>query len=626
MYNQTQIEMRDYRQLTQEEIDVLERNNCWAENWESVKVADDFSPYGFHRVMFYGDIRLGVFDLQVEVTKGFTKHAGINDATLRNVTIGDNCLIEKIGNFINNYTIGDNCYISNVSTMETTEGATYGEDHMISVLNEMGDGNLVLFHDLNSQLAAFMVKHFNDKVLKEKITRLIREEVRFSLPDRGTIGNNVKIINTKEITNTVVKDDCEINGASRLSDCTILSSKDASVYIGTGVICENSIISNGCSITNSVKMQDCFVGEACQVANGFTAQASVFFANSYMANGEACAAFCGPFSASHHKSSLLIGGEFSFYNAGSNTNFSNHAYKMGPLHYGTLERGTKTASGAYVLMPAKIGAFSVCFGKLMNHPDMRCLPFAYLLAYGDTMYIVPGRNITTVGLYRDIKKWPKRDKRAASCRKSIINFDWLSPFTVGEIVQGKKILEALRQAGGDNVSSYNYHEYIINATSLRKGIKYYDIALRIYMGAVLKRAIKGGFLGKPTSDIGLGHWTDLSGLLLPISEEERLIDDIKNGNIESIKEILDRFIDIDNHYRQYQWTWTYRLILDYYGLDELSDSDLPRIREDYIRARRAWVAEIRKDAVKEYEMGDVEREVLDNFLSQLDREKEFEEE
>lgn len=624
MYNQTQIEMRDYRQLTQEEIDVLERNNCWAENWENVKVADDFSPYGFHRVMFYGDIRLGVFDLQVEVTKGFTKHAGINDATLRNVTIGDNCLIEKIGNFINNYTIGDNCYISNVSTMETTEGATYGEDHMISVLNEMGDGNLVLFHDLNSQLAAFMVKHFNDKVLKEKITRLIREEVRFSLPDRGTIGNNVKIINTKEITNTVVKDDCEINGASRLSDCTILSSKDASVYIGTGVICENSIISNGCSITNSVKMQDCFVGETCQVANGFTAQASVFFANSYMANGEACAAFCGPFSASHHKSSLLIGGEFSFYNAGSNTNFSNHAYKMGPLHYGTLERGTKTASGAYVLMPAKIGAFSVCFGKLMNHPDMRCLPFAYLLAYGDTMYIVPGRNITTVGLYRDIKKWPKRDKRAASCRKSIINFDWLSPFTVGEIVQGKKILEALRQAGGDNVSSYNYHEYIINATSLRKGIKYYDIALRIYMGAVLKRAIKGGFLGKPTSDIGLGHWTDLSGLLLPISEEERLIDDIKNGNIESIKEILDRFIDIDNHYRQYQWTWTYRLILDYYGLNELSDSDLPRIREDYIRARRAWVAEIRKDAEKEFAMGDVEQSVFDDFITKLDHEIDFE--
>ncbi len=432
------------------------------------------------------------------------------------------------------------------------------------------------------------------------------------------------MINTKEITNTVIKDDCEINGAARLSDCTIMSSKDASVYIGTGVICENSIISNGCSITNSVKMQECFVGEACQITNGFTAEASVFFANSFMANGEACAAFCGPFSASHHKSSLLIGGEFSFYNAGSNTNFSNHAYKMGPMHYGVLERGSKTASGAYVLMPAKIGAFSVCFGKLMNHPDMRCLPFAYLMAYGETMYIVPGRNITTVGLYRDIKKWPKRDRRSPSSRKSIINFDWLSPFTVGEIVQGKKILEALRQAGGDNVSSYNYHEYIINASSLRKGIKYYDIALRIYMGAVIKRAIKGGFLSKPTSDIGLGEWDDLSGLLLPISEEQRLIDDIKNGNIESIQDILDRFREIDKNYREYQWTWTYRMILDYYGLEELTESARQRIKEDYVKARRAWIAEIRKDAEKEFAMGDVEQDVFDDFISKLDHEIDYE--
>ena len=619
--------MKEYRQLFQEEIQVLENNSCWAEDWSRVLVDEDFKPYNFHRVVFYGDIRLGRFERQVEVSKGFLKHSGINDATLRNVVVGDNCLIEKVGNFINNYTIGDDCYISNICTMETTEGATFGEGHVISVLNEMGDGNLVLFHDLNSQLAALMVKYFNDKQLKDNITRLINEEIRFTQPERGTIGNGVKIINSKEITNTVVKDDCEINGASRLSDCTILSSNDASVYIGTGVICENSIISNGCSITNSVKMQDCFVGEACTITNGFTAEASVFFANSYMANGEACAAFCGPFSASHHKSSLLIGGQFSFYNAGSNTNFSNHAYKMGPMHYGTLERGTKTASGSYVLMPATIGAFSVCFGKLMNHPDMRCLPFAYLMAYGETMYIVPGRNITTVGLYRDIKKWPKRDKRAASSRKSIINFDWLSPFTVGEIVQGKKILEALRQAGGDNVSSYNYHEYIINASSLRKGIKYYDIALRIYMGAVVKRQLKrteDASSLAPLTTVGEGQWNDLSGLLLPASEEQRLIDDIKGGNVESIHDVLARFQDIDNHYREYQWAWTYKLILDYYGIDKLTEPDIQRIREDYVKARRAWIAEIRKDAQKEFAMGDVEQEVFDDFISKLDHEVDYE--
>ena len=616
--------MNDYRTLTQDEIDVLEQNGCWAEDWTRVKVAPTFHPYNFHRVVLYGDITLGSFDKQVEVSKGFQKHSGINDATLRNVSIGNNCLIEKVGNFINNYTIGDDCYISNISTIETTEGANYGAGSTISVLNEMGDGNVTLFRELNSQLAAFMVKHYRDKELRRILHQLIDDEVRVSMPERGVIGNNVKITNTKEITNTVIKGDCEINGAARLSECTIMSSKDASVYIGTGVICENSIICDGCSINNSVKMQDCFVGEACQITNGFTAEASLFFANSFMANGEACAAFCGPFSASHHKSSLLIGGEFSFYNAGSNTNFSNHAYKMGPMHYGTLERGTKTASGSYILMPATIGALSVCFGKLMHHPDTRNLPFSYLVAYGDDCYLVPGRNITTVGLYRDIKKWPKRDKRSKQSKKSIINFDWLSPFTVGEIQEGMKILESLRQASGDNVTTYNFHEYVINASSLRKGMKYYDIALRIYMGAVLKRAQKDGILGVPMNDVGVGRWTDLSGLLLPESEEQRLIDDIKEGRLETIQQVLDRFENINAHYRDYRWAWSYQLIMDYYHLDVLDERACERVREDYVRARRAWIAEIRKDADKEYAMGDVEQDVYEDFLSKLDHEVDYE--
>ena len=614
-----------YRSLTFEEIDTLERNSCWAEDWTRVEVAEEgFQAKYFHRVMFYGDIRLGSFQKNIEIAKDFVKHSGINDATLRNVTVGDDCLIEKVGNYINNYTIGNDCLISNISVMETTEGASYGEGNLISVLNEVGDGNVILFHDLNSQFAAFMVKHFNNKDLKNAIRRLVSEEIARTNPERGIIGSNVKIINTREITNTIIQDDCEISGASKLSDCTILSSENASVFIGTGVICENSIISDGSSIINSVKMQDCFVGEACQIANGFTASQSVFFANSFMANGEACAAFCGPFCASHHKSSLIIGGMFSFYNAGSGTNFSNHAYKMGPMHWGVLERGTKTASGSYLLMPATIGAFSVCFGKLMHHPNTTALPFSYLIAEADKMFLVPGRNITTVGLYRDIRKWPRRDMRPQHSQKSIVNFDWLSPFTVGEILRGKKILENLRQASGDNVSSYNYHEYVINASSLRKGIKYYDIALRIYMGAVLKRAHKWGFFGKPETEIGLGKWDDLSGLLLPASEEQRLIDEIKDGTLETIQEVIDRFHEINDNYRVYQWAWTYRMILEYYGIKEITAEDDARIKKDYIEARRAWIAEIRKDAEKEFEMGDVEKEVFESFVNSLDHEVDFE--
>ena len=607
-----------YRLLTDEEITLLEDHGCQAENWEAIMVAEDFKPTYVHDVTFYGDIRLGVFEKNIEVSRGFLKHSGLRNATLRNVCIGDNSLVENIGNYINNYTIGEECYISNVSTMETTEGATYGEGNLISVLNEVGEGNVTLFDGLNSQLAAFMVKHNADRELRERLRQMIAEELERTLPDRGTIGFGVKIVNTREVVNTIVQDNCEVNGAARLFDCSLLSAASSGVYVGSGVIFENSIVADGSSITNDCNLQDCYVGEACQLTNGFTASASVFFANSYMSNGEACAAFCGPFTASHHKSSLLIGAMFSFYNAGSATNFSNHAYKMGPMHYGILERGTKTASGAYILMPANIGAFSVCFGKLMHHPDTRNIPFSYLIAYGDIMYLVPGRNLNTVGLYRDVRKWPKRDIRPRSGQKSIVNFTWLSPFTVNEMLQGKQILEKLREAQGEMVPEYNFRGYVITNNSLNIGLRNYDMAIKMF----LARCVRKYGPTEPASTTGWKQWSDLSGLLLPESEELRLIEEIKNREITDIQRVTERFGEIGERYEQYEWAFAYRLINEYYGIAQPRHADWQDIIDQGREAKRQWIATIREDALKEYKLGDVEEDVYRGFVEQLNKETE----
>lgn len=608
------------RLLTELEVQTLKSHGCTAEDWTAINVAEEFAPDYIYNVDFYGEVTLGAFQKNVEITQGFVKHSGIKNACLRNVTIGDDCLIENIGSYIHNYEIGNDCIISNVSVVETTEGATFGEGNVISVLNEVGDGNVMMFDGLTSQLAALMIKYEKDAAFTQAIRSMIHNEVKNKVRECGIIGDRVKIVNTTDITNCLITDDCEVNGATRLADCTLQSIPNANVYIGAGVICENSIIYDGSSILDNTKLDNCFVGEACKITSGFSAENSLFFANSYMSNGEACAAFCGPFSASHHKSSLLIGAEFSFYNAGSATNFSNHAYKMGPMHYGTLERGVKTASGSYILMPAKIGQFSVCFGKIMYHPDTRKLPFSYLMAYGDDMVLVPGRNLTTVGLYRDIRKWPKRDKRPKSGRRSLINFDWLSPFSAGRIMTAKRTLEDLRRVSGDKVQSYNYHDYVIKSTSLHKGIKYYDIALRIYMGAVMKRHR----LEKPQSDVGKGKWSDLSGLLIPVTEEERIVEEIKSGGISSTEQIRNEFKTAHANYAEYRWAWSYRLICEYYEVDEITEEIAAKIHEDYITARRTWIAEIRKDAIREYELGDVDEDTLNEFLALLDQEVDWE--
>ncbi len=607
------------RKLTTDEIEILVTQNCSAEDWERISVSDHFSPTYVRDVDFYGDIRIGSNDGLIEIAPNFSKHVCIRNAVLRNVTIGNNCLIENVHNYINEYNIGDECLISNVCAIETIEGASFGEGKIISVLNEVGKGNVMIFDGLNSQLASLMVKYEEDEEFTQRIRQIIQNDIKRKYNGRGTIGNRVRVVNTTQITNCHISDGCEIKGASLLRDCILRSIPDAAVKIGTGVICENSVIYDGSSILNNAKLENCFVGEACKITDGFTAESSLFFANCYMANGEACAAFCGPFSASHHKSSLLIGGMYSFYNAGSNTNFSNHAYKMGPMHWGILERGTKTASGAYILMPAKIGTFSVCFGKLMHHPDTRKLPFSYLIAYGDEMCLVPDRNLTTVGLYRDIRKWPKRDKRPLNARNSIINFDWLSPFSVGGIMVAKRTLEALREVSGE-VQRYNFHDYVIKNSSLKKGIKYYDIALRIYMGAVMKRHR----FERPQSSIGTGKWSDLSGMLIPLSEEERIIKAIKDGELSTPEQIRNEFVSAHQNYAEYRWAWSYRLICEYYGIDEITEETAQKVHEDYVLARRAWISEIRKDAQKEYDLGDVEEDTLQDFLQDLDKEVEFE--
>ena len=590
------------RNLTEKEITILTNQGCIAEDWSTIQVKDGFTPQYISNVEFYGQVTLGVFQKDVEVAPGFSKHSGIRYATLRNVVIGDNCLIEHVG------------------TINTITGATFGQGTVISVLNEVGDGNVMIFDGLNSQLASLMVKYEHDKEFTQAVRSMIQKKIELTSQPITTIGDDVRITHTTAIINCHISDGCKIDGALRLQDCTLKSMPGATVKIGVGVIAENSVIYNGSSVLNNAKLENCFVGEACVITDGFTAESSLFFANCYMSNGEACAAFCGPFSASHHKSSLLIGGMFSFYNAGSATNFSNHAYKMGPMHWGVLDRGTKTASGSYILMPAHIGTFSVCFGKLMHHPDTRKLPFSYLIAYGDEMYLIPGRNLTTVGLYRDIRKWPKRDKRPDEARNSVVNFDWLSPFSVGGIMVAKRTLEGLREISGD-VATYNFHDYVIKNSSLKKGIKYYDIALRIYMGAVMKRHI----LEVPRSSVGTGKWSDLSGLLIPVTEEERIVEAIKSGELNSIAAIREEFITANRNYSEYRWAWSYRLIREYYGIEgEITQADAERVMEDYITARRAWIAEIRKDAVKEFELGDIDQSVLDEFLEVLDKEVEYE--
>lgn len=563
------------RKLTEQEISVLTLQLCAAEDWALICVDEQFTPAQIRNVEFYGEVSLGRYTGMVEVAEGFCKPAGIRNATLRNVIVGNDCLIENVG------------------LINTSAEPEFGEGHVLSVLNEAGDGNVMLYTGLTANIADLMIRNEQNEAFTTALRQMIAAEVK-SKPQITTIGNNVRISNVTEITDCHIADGTVIDGAAYLHGCTLGDDAAHPVVIGKGAICKESVIVSDSAVLDNARVESCFVGEKSTVTGGFSAEASLFFANTFMNNGESCAAFCGPFSQSHHKGSLLIGSEMSFYNAGSSTNFSNHAYKMGPMHWGILERGTKTASGSHTLLPAKFGVFNVILGKIQNHPDTTDLPFSYVIADGHDSYIVPGRNVTTVGLYRDIRKWPKRDKRK-DCR-TLINFDWLSPLAINEILKGKSVLESLAKQNAPVVS---YKGSLLRQNSIAKGLYYYNLALRLYFGA----------LGKISAGGKCDEWVDLCGMLLPASVEADIVASVANGRITALSQLSDALQDANARYADYVAAWADPALVAQYG-------------GNYHETLAEWVNAIQEDAEREFALGDVAKADLDHFVAGLQKELE----
>ena len=136
---------RHYRFLTPEEIARLEAQHCVASDWESVEVAEGFHTDHIHHVRFSGKIRLGVFEKEFTLAGGITKHSGLYYATLHNVTVGDNCYIENVKNYIANYEIGQDTFIENVDIILVDCRSRFGNGVEVSVLNETG-GREVIMH------------------------------------------------------------------------------------------------------------------------------------------------------------------------------------------------------------------------------------------------------------------------------------------------------------------------------------------------------------------------------------------------------------------------------------------------------------------------------------------------
>ncbi len=602
----------NYRSLTSAEIAQLQAQGCSASDWSEIEVAQAFEATHVHNTNFSGHNRLGVFQREIELPGGLKIHSGIYNATLHNCEIGDDCHLFNIHNYIANYHIGNNTCIENVNAILVDGKTTFGNGVRVPVMNEGGGREIPIFNELSASLAYILTLYRHRPKMIHEIERRIDEYAEAHASDHGHIGDHVRILNCGSIKNVHIGDYAELSGVSRLKNGSVNSNQAAPVRLGSGVKCTDFIIASGVEIGDSTLVDKCFVGQGCIFDKHYSAGESLFFSNCQGMHGEACAIFAGPYTVTHHKSTLLIAGMFSFLNAGSGSNQSNHMYKLGPIHQGIAERGAKTTSDSYLLWPSKIGAFSLVMGRHTHHADTSDLPFSYLIENNAESYLVPGANLRTVGTIRDAQKWPKRDNRKDPHKLDQINFNLLSPYTVQKMWQGREILNELQALSGENTEVYGYRNCKIRNSSLRHGRELYTIGIQKFLGnSLISRLEKAEWhtldelraVLRPDSEIGLGDWVDMSGLIAPKSAVSQLLNEIEKGTM-TLADIQMRLEQMHAQYYSYEWTWALNKLEQVWGCS-VEQVTLAQVRKTIQEWREAVIKldhMVYDDARKEFDL------------------------
>lgn len=524
-------------------IDQLEAQGCWSDDWNRVSLAESADLRKIRNVFFRGE-----------------------------VSIGRNPEIINVPGGLANVRIGDNVRIVNVARIETNPDANFGVGTDVAVLDETGHRIVRIYPGISAQIATLSTRMPDFAV--EKLMPLIDRHIK-SLPDIPEIGDNVEIIDCGSISGVRIWPNVKVEGAMNLKNGSIVNNSANGIplaYVGHGVDMENFIVEDA-EVKGGCFLRNVYVGQGSLIDKRFTAHDSLFFANCTMECGEACAVLAGPYSVSMHKSTLLIGCQTCFFNAGSGTNMSNHKYKIGPVHWGVLERGAKTASNAYIMHGAHIGAYSLVMGDHKSHPDTTVFPFSYLFGNekGETI-VLPGAMLKSYGLKRDEEKWPERDRRL---NRGIplhdrITFPVFNPYTVGGILRALDLSDKL-------VALVPGEEIDYNGIKLRKkhildGTKYYEFALSLYVSRYLSK-LKGEIpLLKEYPEAKLWKeakldWIDLGGQLIPAA----VLDSIRQASsIVEIEKILDKIAG-DYDFLEKEWIeqhlqlWLHNADIDDFG-------------------------------------------------------------
>ena len=619
---------KDFRNLTNEEINFLKSQGCSSQSWEKILIKNvDLSR--IKDVQFHGKIKINALNGMVRYHNKVKLLASINRATLIDVYINGNVYINNVGRFIANYKIERGVIIENAGSIYMEGKSSFGNGVETSPIMEGNGRSVKIFNRLNSHIAYLVAIYRHEKLMREKINSMIDEYTKQKTRKFGKIKEYAKIINARLIKNSLIDPYATIENTDEINNTTVISTKECPSYIGTSVILTDSIVLKGAHIVDGTVIKKAFIGEGVKLGRQFSCEDSLLFANCEGEHGEMFSIFAGPYTVTHHKATLLIASHFSFFNAGSGTNQSNHMYKLGPYHHGFMERGCKTGSNSYILWPSHIGAFSTVIGAHYDNVDTSDFPFSYITEHGyHQTRLIPALNLFGVGLSRDENKWKDRDRRKGD-KKDLIIFDVFSPYTVSKMLKSESILKEIKKENNDNNEKFlTYKNMIIKKSSLDKYSKRYSIAIDLYLhNKILSYISNSTNIEEIISNLQyeenniFENWVDIGGLICAKQRIDNIIKDLENNKINDIKTLTAEFEKLYNLYTEDEKSWVLNMAKSRYNLEAIDKNTISNLLEKHKSLLDEAYNIFYKDVQKEY---DISKMVSSGIDDKTIMEKDFE--
>jgi hypothetical protein len=448
------INLSDFRALSTREIEILEANLNQAESWLDIHVKEGFNPYLVKNCRFFGINRIGILESCYLEFKNLRMPVGLYNSTIISSDFGDNLAIDRV-NLLSHYQIGNEVMILQVNELATTSTAKFGngnvkdgEDERIRIWLELGNENggrkVVPFVGMRPADAYLWMQDREDSDLQRRYLEMTKAEFSSERGYYGQIGDRTVIKNTGIIKDVNMGSDTYIKGANKLKNLTILSFPHASTQIGEGCEIVNGIIHEGCRIFYGVKAVRFILEAHSQLKYGARLINSFLGSNSTISCCEVLNSLIFPAHEQHHNNSFLcasvIKGQSNM--AAGATLGSNHNSRGAD---GELQAGRGFWPGLAVALKhnSKFASFNLI--SKGNYPAEIHNPMPFSLLGNDEatggLLIIAGYwfQYNMYALARNAWKFDKRDVRTD--KNMLLEYDFLAPDTVSEILEGIKLLE-----------------------------------------------------------------------------------------------------------------------------------------------------------------------------------------